>query len=843
MIRNFSLLTASLLVFVITQQSLATVIAQPRFAVGKLKEIVIDGNAMDWENNGMQINIFNPMGDFDQKRSDYYPRCRFGWDDRGLLFLAEVSDDEFVESDNNADIWRADGIELFVGSGYKNEQRLQLLIAPGMDPNHPQVRFHLNNLSQEIPLDAENFPPQVACIRHENSYVLEALIPWQNLRVHAIFRNVSLQVYFNDLDQDGKRKQYVWYPSVQTYSDSTQMYEIQLNNVRSYNPISVMTKASIHNLRWLNITVTGIKELDGKSCSLRRGNDGYDQTKTNFKVDGDFAYAYFQIPFNIKNPLPDLNVVHQFSPDYSVAVEIPDINEIRWKALLESEIKFDPSTIIKTDQFPVPNFSKPLYIEELIGSYRIETEFYDAQCNVVKRAEKPGRYGAVIKIICKESGKTHTRYRTIYRMPVNAEPWDMTVEGDVKLPTQYGIDPAIATANQKDVNAAMNWSFWDIAQNASFNAALLSSLSEMKADEPVTVYTGPMTREKQYWTTLERKLNHNDTMFYREFAMPAKLDKPATTLHEGSMTEAGMTDDAPQKIDAILTQWANDTDEAFIACVVRNGVIVHHKAYGTRDDKPMTTNTLSWMASLSKLISGTMAMMMVDQQLINLDTPIDRYLPELGNAGFKKIPTTRNLWTHTAGLTSHRGEDDPDLEHLIASIAPDLKVGKKFEYDGMGLELGIQLLGQISGECYPTMVKTHLLDPLGCDLTECLNASWNTRSTAMEMATIGQMLLNGGAYGNYRFMSEETRDAMLPIDISTITTDQSATQYGIGTQWFKEDGLSDRCFAHGAASAATLRIDLNQNLVIAMTRNNAGKNYGKYHPMFIKTVTDCIKDK
>ena len=158
----------------------------------------------------------------------------------------------------------------------------------------------------------------------------------------------------------------------------------------------------------------------------------------------------------------------------------------------------------------------------------------------------------------------------------------------------------------------------------------------------------------------------------------------------------------------------------------------------------------------------------------------------------------------------------------------------------MGLELGIQLLGQVSGECYPLMVKKHLLDPLGCNDTDCQNASWNTQSTAMDMAKIGQMLLNGGSYGHYRFMSEETRDAMLPIDMATLTEGRSTNQYGIGTSWYTGDGLSDLCFAHGAASSATLRIDLKHNLVISMTRNAAGKNFGKYHPRFIQTVTGCM---
>ena len=58
----------------------------------------------------------------------------------------------------------------------------------------------------------------------------------------------------------------------------------------------------------------------------------------------------------------------------------------------------------------------------------------------------------------------------------------------------------------------------------------------------------------------------------------------------------------------------------------------------------------------------------------------------------------------------------------------------------------------------------------------------------------------------------------------------------MGTVWMRDPGLSQNTFAHGAASAATFRIDLDNNLVIVMTRNTAGEPYLEYHPKFIAAV-------
>ena len=66
--------------------------------------------------------------------------------------------------------------------------------------------------------------------------------------------------------------------------------------------------------------------------------------------------------------------------------------------------------------------------------------------------------------------------------------------------------------------------------------------------------------------------------------------------------------------------------------------------------------------------------------------------------------------------------------------------------------------------------------------------------------------------------------------------------WGVGLTWFREGGLSDRTIGHGSASSCTLRVDLERDLVITMTRLTAGKNFRTYHPKFISAVTSNVAE-
>jgi CubicO group peptidase (beta-lactamase class C family) len=184
-----------------------------------------------------------------------------------------------------------------------------------------------------------------------------------------------------------------------------------------------------------------------------------------------------------------------------------------------------------------------------------------------------------------------------------------------------------------------------------------------------------------------------------------------------------------------------------------------------------------------------------------------------------------------------------DLEEVVADYYPHLEVGARHEYNGVGYAIGGKIIETISGEAVPLFYKKHLLDPLGCTNTDVLGTYGDAYSVPLDIAKIGQMLLNRGTYGNMRFFSEETFEKMLPQPLTKLLGPDTTLQWGIGTVWMGDNGSNERTFGHGAASAAIFRMDPVNDLIIVQTRNTAGPEYGKYAPRFIKTIVDQIGDR
>lgn len=110
-----------------------------------------------------------------------------------------------------------------------------------------------------------------------------------------------------------------------------------------------------------------------------------------------------------------------------------------------------------------------------------------------------------------------------------------------------------------------------------------------------------------------------------------------------------------------------------------------------------------------------------------------------------------------------------------------------------------------------------------------------------EIALVGQLLLNQGSYGQLEFFSPETCRQLLPRPVELASGPGSWNEYGIGTSWFRNDGLGPNTYGHGAASSATLRIDPDNGWVIVMTRNRAGRNFRQYHTEFLHLVAESAQ--
>src|SRR5437868_5672005 len=88
-------------------------------------------------------------------------------------------------------------------------------------------------------------------------------------------------------------------------------------------------------------------------------------------------------------------------------------------------------------------------------------------------------------------------------------------------------------------------------------------------------------------------------------------------------------------VDQALRQ-ASDAKQVpgVVAMVTSENEIIYQGAFGKRDlAKPnaMTADTVFWIASMTKAITGTAAMQLVEQGKLSLDAPIGKLLPDLAN--------------------------------------------------------------------------------------------------------------------------------------------------------------------------------------------------------------------
>ena len=175
-----------------------------------------------------------------------------------------------------------------------------------------------------------------------------------------------------------------------------------------------------------------------------------------------------------------------------------------------------------------------------------------------------------------------------------------------------------------------------------------------------------------------------------------------------------------------------------IALVARGGTILRHEAYGLRDIEnrlPFTTNTLCWIASITKPVTVAAAMTLVDVGKLALDDAIEKYLPEFREQtdtnGTHHVFTIRQLMSHTSGLvpnppTRRSGWpiggplDDfwlqqklPEIVQTIARSQLRFEPGSQFQYSNSALFVLGRVIEVVSGKPYAVYVKEKILEPLG----------------------------------------------------------------------------------------------------------------------------------
>lgn len=375
------------------------------------------------------------------------------------------------------------------------------------------------------------------------------------------------------------------------------------------------------------------------------------------------------------------------------------------------------------------------------------------------------------------------------------------------------------------------------------------------------------------------------------------VEYPKMRLRRGIPEEVGFTREGLRNVDEVIHRSVRDS--AFpgaVLVIVKDGIIVHEKAYGSYDYEPYSkrvdVNTMFDLASVTKVISTTSAVMrLVDEGKLKLEEPVTKYIPKFGQNGKEHI-TVYNLMVHNAGLPAWRRFYDfcktPQsvLDSVFASTL-EYNTGDSTIYSDLGLIAVGKIIEKVSGTTLDRFVDSVFFKPLGMSSTMYnpsqrlwsrvmpteVDTFWRKTgvavrgtvhdenawilggvsghaglfSTAPNLAVVIQMLLNGGTYGGKRYLKEET--------IRQFTTRQSEkSSRGIG--WDMKSSsrswagtlLSNQTFLHTGFTGTSVAADPTRNLIVVFLTNRvyptrANQKIAQVRPRVHDAVVKALKQE
>jgi CubicO group peptidase (beta-lactamase class C family) len=198
------------------------------------------------------------------------------------------------------------------------------------------------------------------------------------------------------------------------------------------------------------------------------------------------------------------------------------------------------------------------------------------------------------------------------------------------------------------------------------------------------------------------------------------------------------------EIDQLLRQMTDAKQIPGVVAMAATGKdVIYQGAFGKRDlstDVAMTPDSVFWIASMTKAITATAGMQLVEQGKLSLDEPIGKVLPDLAAPqvleGFdargepklrpaNKPITLRHLMTHTAGFAYNMWNRDM-VQYLEKTGTPAVTTcqnaalktplmtdpGTRWEY-GTNIDFVGKAVEAASGKRLDVYLRDHLFAPLG----------------------------------------------------------------------------------------------------------------------------------
>ena len=511
--------------------------------------------------------------------------------------------------------------------------------------------------------------------------------------------------------------------------------------------------------------------------------------------------------------------------------------------------------------FPRLILDKPgLAREYLGGNYSIKVKWFDSQANEVFYPKVEGRYGFYAEIIG-SNGTILKKGGTLFFLHNDRMVWNNRLE----VSPEYFPIGDITKEIWKEHKEAISFYMGHITLESIFQQEnanlLLSFLHEMgkhkyKKDKKLT----PLILNGDYHAQIKQKVLGKEDA-YRDLSPPKNISSKPQLLKDEQKSFQRSNPTFIKELRKICEYWIADDGSPFDMILARDGNILFHDAFGEDDYGKFTINTPTEIASITKLFTGILFAQFVDQNIISIDDPVGKYLPDFPLEGSQAL-TLRHCFTHTSGLDGHAlygGVHNPWLENTLILTLQDQHVGTKYNYNGMGYNLAGKVMEVVSGKSIFRLFHEHLYEPLGMKNTyHDWDLAIGVYSTAYDLAILAQMIFNGGSYGGKTYFSKETLTKILPKDLKqyfpniTYFNDwDRGRPIGIGTtiqEWKvkdKETGedrymLSKNVIGHGSATSSQLRIDLDNNIIITQTRRRGKSRFGPNFEKLYKHIDNYL---
>jgi len=202
------------------------------------------------------------------------------------------------------------------------------------------------------------------------------------------------------------------------------------------------------------------------------------------------------------------------------------------------------------------------------------------------------------------------------------------------------------------------------------------------------------------------------------------------------------------RFEPVVTYLRSQVDSAFPGATIAVGygdsvvllAAVGH--YGADDKRPVTPETIYDLASLTKVIGlTTAAMMLVDEGKLDLDAPVQRYVPAFQGTNKERV-TIKHLLTHSSGMPAWRplyaeAKTREEALALVDTTALLKQPGDTFVYSDLGAITVTQAVEAITGQRLNDFLDARLFGPLGMTSTRFLPPeSWRNRIAPTENDTV-----------------------------------------------------------------------------------------------------------